>query len=200
MLILSILTNWTRNVNLPFMSVRNSKSDAIVAAAVPVFSRYGFARTSMADIAAEAGVSRATLYLHFKDKEEVFRRGCEALHAEAQGAAQAGLDGEGTLEQRLCRGLSAYMVTLMTPVLHSPHGQELFDASKSVAGAIFIANRGHLIDRVAGVIAAAGKADAHGIAEILVCAAEGIKAASPDLKAIETRILGLAPLLAISAA
>jgi AcrR family transcriptional regulator len=199
MFILSILTNWTHNVKLCLMSVRSAKPEAIVAAAVPVFSRYGYARTSMADIAAEAGVSRATLYLHFKDKEAVFRRGCEALHAEALEAARAGLATDGPLEERLCLGLSAYMMTLMAPVMHSPHGQELFDASKSVACAIFIANRGHLIGLVQEAIAARGRADAAAVAEILVCAAEGIKAASPDLASIERRILGLAPLLRLSA-
>lgn len=180
------------------MLSRSAKSDAIVAAAVPVFSRYGYARTSMADIAAEAGVSRATLYLHFKDKEAVFRRGCEALHAEALDAARAGLAGGERIEVRLCRALSACLVTLMTPVMHSPHGQELFDASKSVAGEIFIANRVHLIAMVRDAIISEGRADAAAVAEILVCAAEGIKAAAPDLAAIETRILGLAPLLTIA--
>ena len=52
---------------------------------------------------------------------------------------------------------------------------------------------------VRDTIADTGRGDAADIAEILVCAAEGIKAASPDLSSIGTRILGLAPLLKISA-
>jgi len=40
-------------------------------AALTRFARYGFRRTSMEDIAAEAGVSRAALYLQFRNKEEI---------------------------------------------------------------------------------------------------------------------------------
>lgn len=181
------------------MSGRNSRADAIAAAAVPVFSRYGFTRTSMADIAAGAGVSRATLYLHFKDKEAVFRYGCEALHAQALAAADTGFAGEGTIEARLGRGLSAFLVTLMTPVMHSPHGQELFDVSKSVAGEIFVTHRALMLDKVTRVIAAEGiaVAEAVEIAAVVLAAAEGIKGTAPDLAAIEAGIVRLASLLVI---
>jgi AcrR family transcriptional regulator len=49
------------------------KSDHIADAARRLFGRYGFRRTSMDDIAREAGVAKATLYLHFAGKEDVFR-------------------------------------------------------------------------------------------------------------------------------
>ena len=43
----------------------------IIEAAIRVVSRYGVRRTTMADIAAETGISRQTLYASFKNKEEV---------------------------------------------------------------------------------------------------------------------------------
>ena len=49
----------------------------VLEAGLTLFSRHGFKRTSMADIAREAGVARATLYLRFADKRAVF----EALAA-----------------------------------------------------------------------------------------------------------------------
>ncbi|RDJ25144.1 TetR/AcrR family transcriptional regulator [Bosea caraganae] len=45
----------------------------VADAALRLFARYGYKRTSMDDIAKEAGLAKATLYLHFKGKDDVFR-------------------------------------------------------------------------------------------------------------------------------
>lgn len=49
-----------------------SKRDEIVSAAVRVFLENGYAATSMNRVADEAGVIKATIYSHFKDKEQLF--------------------------------------------------------------------------------------------------------------------------------
>ncbi|MGA5131795.1 TetR/AcrR family transcriptional regulator [Streptomyces olivoreticuli] len=49
------------------------KRQAITRAARAVFARDGFSRASVDAIAAEAGVSKRTIYNHFTDKEELFR-------------------------------------------------------------------------------------------------------------------------------
>lgn len=48
------------------------KRTAITAAALRLFLRDGFARTSVDAIADEAGVSKRTIYNHFSDKESLF--------------------------------------------------------------------------------------------------------------------------------
>jgi len=45
----------------------------ICAAALDVFAEKGFAAAKLDEIASRAGVSKGTLYLYFKDKEELFR-------------------------------------------------------------------------------------------------------------------------------
>ncbi|MBV2361508.1 TetR/AcrR family transcriptional regulator [Thalassococcus sp. CAU 1522] len=45
----------------------------ILGAAVRMFTRYGVKRTSMGDLAQEAGVSRQTLYNTYKNKDDVLR-------------------------------------------------------------------------------------------------------------------------------
>lgn len=45
----------------------------ICAAALAVFAEKGFAAAKLDEIAKRAGVSKGTLYLYFKDKEELFR-------------------------------------------------------------------------------------------------------------------------------
>ena len=46
--------------------------DSLLRAALNVFERRGVARASLAEIAAEAGVTRGALYWHFKNREELF--------------------------------------------------------------------------------------------------------------------------------
>ena len=48
------------------------KHDAIAAAALVLFVRDGYERTSVDAIAAEAGVSKRTVYSHYGDKENLF--------------------------------------------------------------------------------------------------------------------------------
>ncbi|MET8623638.1 TetR/AcrR family transcriptional regulator [Kitasatospora sp. NPDC004669] len=51
---------------------RPEKRKAITRAAMAVFGREGYVRASMDAIAAEAGVSKRTVYNHFADKETLF--------------------------------------------------------------------------------------------------------------------------------
>jgi AcrR family transcriptional regulator len=52
---------------------RAERREQILAAATRAFARAGFAATSLDDIAAQAGVSRAILYRHFDAKTDLYR-------------------------------------------------------------------------------------------------------------------------------
>jgi AcrR family transcriptional regulator len=51
-----------------------ARRDDIVRVAIGVFLRYGYARTTMRDIAQATGLTRPTLYLTFPTKSESLRR------------------------------------------------------------------------------------------------------------------------------
>jgi AcrR family transcriptional regulator len=51
----------------------NAKRDQILQGAVRVFLHHGYSGTSMDRAAAEAGVSKQTIYSHFQDKEGLFK-------------------------------------------------------------------------------------------------------------------------------
>jgi AcrR family transcriptional regulator len=55
---------------------------ALIAAARITFSRLGYARTTVADITERADVSRATFYVYFASKDDVFRVLTEHLRDE----------------------------------------------------------------------------------------------------------------------
>ena len=46
----------------------------ILQAAAQLFAHYGFDKTTVSDIAREAGVSKGAIYLHFASKEELLER------------------------------------------------------------------------------------------------------------------------------
>ncbi|HWJ36897.1 MAG TPA: helix-turn-helix domain-containing protein [Steroidobacteraceae bacterium] len=78
------------------------RHEALLEAAVGVFARYGFRKTSMDEVARAAGVSRQGLYLLFADKEELFRRAVVYKLTRQLSAAVAELSNErNSLEQRL---------------------------------------------------------------------------------------------------
>jgi AcrR family transcriptional regulator len=53
-------------------TVALTRRDEIVAAAVPIFLRYGYKKASMDAVAAAANLSRQAVYLHFPGKEVLF--------------------------------------------------------------------------------------------------------------------------------
>lgn len=63
-----------------------SRGEEIADAAVPVFLRYGLRKTSMDDLAAAAGLSRQGLYLHFKNKQQLFHVSLQRVVAQTRAA------------------------------------------------------------------------------------------------------------------
>ena len=51
----------------------DGKREAILDAALTLFGRYGYRRTSIDDIARAAGVAKGTVYLHVESKAALFR-------------------------------------------------------------------------------------------------------------------------------
>jgi TetR/AcrR family transcriptional regulator of autoinduction and epiphytic fitness len=80
----------------------------LLDAALTVFLRFGFRKTSMDEVARAAHISRQGLYLHFKTKEELFQATVEHLLRDAQTAAERSLcDASRPLEQRLLGAFDA---------------------------------------------------------------------------------------------
>jgi AcrR family transcriptional regulator len=58
---------------------RQQRRERIVQAAIALFNRYGFRKTTLEDIAKEAGVGKATLYHYVEGKEELLAEMVERL-------------------------------------------------------------------------------------------------------------------------
>ena len=117
----------------------HGKREAILAAAEVQFSQYGFRRTSMDDIARETGISRASLYTYFDNKEEIFRSLSEGLYRESIEAAAQIMEkkrGREPIEDRTYAGLCAFYARLYGILESTPHGTEIMDASSRLSSDI----------------------------------------------------------------
>jgi len=106
----------------------------ILEAAFTLFGRYGFKRTSMEDIALEAGLSRAALYLQFRNKEDIFRELAAGLHDRCLINAQAALAGQAPIAERLQAAVEAKTLPMIEITNSSPHGSELMDETNRLCG------------------------------------------------------------------
>lgn len=76
---------------------RSTKADAletrerIIDAAEDVFYTQGVSRTSLADVAKAAGVTRGAIYWHFENKTDLFNAMCERVRLPLEGIVEASL-------------------------------------------------------------------------------------------------------------
>ncbi len=97
----------------------------LLRAARTLFARHGFGRTSLADVAAEAGVARATLYVRFRDKRALVASLADWLVSDALTAATAAWDPASPLADNLAATLLAKDLPFYRLLHASPHGAEL---------------------------------------------------------------------------
>lgn len=59
-------------MNNSFLSLPDDKRTSIINAALRVFSQYGYKKSPINEIAAEAGISKSLLFYYFKNKKELY--------------------------------------------------------------------------------------------------------------------------------
>jgi len=93
-----------------FRGAPDPRKRALLEAALTVFARHGYRKTSMEDVAQTAGVSRQGLYLHFPTKEDLFRATVWHALRRSECAVIAALGDEGaSLEDRLVRAFDEWV-------------------------------------------------------------------------------------------
>src|SRR5262245_17612627 len=102
---------------LPQPDARTQRAEHILDTAAALLVRWGFRKTTVDDVARAAGVAKGTIYLHWKDKNELFRaalmRAQEQVNAEVRQRIAA--DPEGGLPHRLwTHGMLAALANPLT--------------------------------------------------------------------------------------
>lgn len=123
--------------DVPESHASEVRHEALLDAAVAVFARYGFRKTSMDEVARAAGVSRQGLYLQFADKEELFRKAVAYKLTRQLSAAVIALSGdEDCLETRLIAACDEWAGRYAG--ISGADAADLMCASTSLAGATLL--------------------------------------------------------------
>ena len=109
-----------RGRHAPPLEVRLERQRArLFAAAAAVFARVGYAEASAEAISREAGMSKATFYEHFANKEECILALFDAAGRRVREAVAAATGGEGaaavigsTPEERVLGGVRAFLAAI----------------------------------------------------------------------------------------
>ncbi len=166
----------------------DDKRRHILQSAIITIVRYGYRRTSMEDVAREAGVSRAAIYQHFRNKENVAAAAVEMVMEQGFQAGEQASEGNETRNEKLKAFLSAYMSFYYRLVVSGPHSEEIMQVKKKFGGECSEDTRLRLVQRV-NEISGLAKDDELGF--ILVSSAEGIKLTAPDEDILCRRIATL---------
>jgi TetR/AcrR family acrAB operon transcriptional repressor len=167
----------------------------ILDAAMLVFRRHGFRRSSIEQAADAAGLTRQALYHHFKSKEALFRAVIERLYENALAAeiaaAHAAEQAGGSLADILVAQLTGRLRQLIASFDGSPHIEELFSEHLVQArdlyqkyAALYVAQGRATIERVRRKqrLALAGGMTSRDFARCIEMAISGTKSVHPAMQ------------------
>jgi AcrR family transcriptional regulator len=172
--------------------------DRILDAALSVFRRHGFRRSSIEQAAEAAGLTRQALYHHFSSKEALFRAVVERLYesalaaeiaaakaAEARGADLAGI---------VLAEISARFRYLLSSLDGSPHVEELFSEHLAQARDLYQSYAGRFAGEIAATIARVCRSrklvlprgiNARELARCVEMAVHGAKSTHPSMRPLD---------------
>src|ERR1700719_2314381 len=188
----------------------SAKANAIVLAGLQLFTRYGYRKTSIDDIAQAAQVAKRTVYLHFENKAAVFLAILEYLGDQVRQRCVAAERMGGTVD-RLTGLLDAYFgmaFELFSKSAHMPELEETFSKlARARIGNLNTEYEARLarflrsLERTGEIGGPPRGLTVEQLVHILVRAAEGAKhdpTVQGDRRALERRLRELA-ILAIAA-
>ncbi|MDC0747932.1 TetR/AcrR family transcriptional regulator [Polyangium mundeleinium] len=135
--------------------VEDPRRRKLMDAALTVFTRFGFRKASMDEVARAAGISRQGLYLHFATKEDLFCASVEYLLVTALASATAVLaDAELPLEKRLVAAFDAWVGRFVGAL--GPEASDLGPAAKELVGPMVGEHEAQFVEDVAKALRASG--------------------------------------------
>ena len=116
----------------------NARFKRVIRAAEELFKRVGFRAVTMEMVAREASVAKATLYGHFRNKDELYLAVCARMARLLRRTVEQALAQPQTpLDARLGEAVIAKHRIVFALVRGSAHAAELFSYKDAMAGDIF---------------------------------------------------------------
>jgi AcrR family transcriptional regulator len=159
----------------------NERIERVLDAAYASFARHGVKRTTMDDIAREAGMSRGAVYQYVRNKDDAYRQVAGRLFGQSLTLAEAGIGMDGDLAERLIAALTAKLDLTLRIRRDSPHAAELLGAGARLTSDLEAEYTTALCDLLAEAITAQRPdVDATELAELLLALTRGLEADLSD--------------------
>ena len=192
----------------PKGTLQPKPQDRILDAALSVFRRHGFRRSSIEQAAEAAGLTRQALYHHFSSKEALFRAVLERLYANALAAEIAAARAAEEKGLGLADIVTAEIAARLRPLIASfdgsPHIEELFSEHLTQARDLYQAYSARYAEEIAATIARVLRKQklalpkgvtARELAHLVEMAVHGTKSAYPSMLPADAFLKQLAIML-----
>ena len=125
-------------MNAERVDANDARRESLLQAAIGVFLRYGYRKTSVDDVARAADLSRQGLYLHFATKEELFKEAVIHLATQGRTKMRAALERDDlAIEDRLLGAFVAFKSHAGGDEMPSEHLDELISTANQLVGPAF---------------------------------------------------------------
>jgi TetR/AcrR family transcriptional regulator, transcriptional repressor of aconitase len=155
----------------------------ILNAARDCFLKFGYAKSSLEDIAKQAAISRPLIYRKFKSKEQIFAAVLEDIFETTHRAAEHALAEPGSKREKL---MSLYEALLLDPwkelIVDAPMGAEFYEACSRVTPEIDERHRTMQLKYTQAVL---GTKE---VSEVFMLAVDGLKQDLPAPKVLRRRL------------
>lgn len=122
------------NENIRAETADTRRTARILDAATRLYLAYGARRTSMDDIAIEAGMAKGSLYLSFKSKDELFHALIENLLHQWLASARSHMTAAVSIVEKLVAYLDVAVGEPARLLRSTPHAADLLEAKGRLAG------------------------------------------------------------------
>lgn len=154
----------------------------ILEAALYCFLTFGFAKTSMDDIAKRAGVSRPLIYLKFRNKDELFAAVFDYLTTGRFERAMRIIKGAGSTRERLLAAFEVMLVEPWTKIIGHPMSANFYEICSLQLPQVTAA---YARDAIKCAESALGSRE---VAEVFFFATEGLHSDLPTTKVLLKRL------------
>lgn len=175
-----------------------TRDAVILEAGFRAFTRYGFDRTTMDDIAREAGISRPALYVHFRNKRDIYRAFAARMTKGMTDGLARLLAEDGAPGDVLRTAFEEAMVVPMDAFAATGHGHELLDMKNELAADIMAGMRADEHAALLGFFIRHGRDEtrAGAMADMMIDALEGAKARMRDMGEFRANLSAITGLVA----
>ena len=168
----------------------NARNQSILDAAYRCFARYGVGKTTMADIATEAGVARQTIYNAYPNKDELLRAVVQSGNLKAEKMVLEAWENATDFEEKLDLFFEMVPLKWFDAIKASPDSAELIDGIHRIASAemdeVAARWRGHFETMIKAHFV--GASDAAALADFIYSTAANAKSGAENRAEVEQRL------------